>query len=254
MKVSIIAYVGEFGSGKTLYATYTGIRFLIANPTSYLYTNYPLKNLGELAERWKQYSFKDISQNILPKWIKNGLMIIDEIQEGADAYDFMRNEVRQKSRFVNQIRKNDLELIMITPNLDFVSSRLRKVITHFAIMEEMTENGVVKAHWWKRIMMSAGFTTVKKYVFEKNLTAYFQNYDSKYIIEDNSEDEDEQVLPALNKKKPVSTSKKTGKPPKPKEVATKKTTLKNLHDKDMQLTLLEEIPDELKDDLKASCE
>jgi len=249
MKVNIIAYVGEFGSGKTLYATYTGIQFLIANPTSYLYTNYPLKNLGELESRWKLYSFKDISQNILPKWINNGLMIIDEIQEGADAYDFMKNEVRQKSRFVNQIRKNDLQLIMITPNLDFVSSRLRKVITHFAIMEEMVENGVIKAHWWKRIMMSTGFTTVKKYVFEKNLTDYFNNYDSKYIIEDDSEDEDEQVLPAPNKK-PVSKKPEV----KNKPVATTKTTLKSLTEKRVKPIILEVIPEELKDDLETTGE
>lgn len=190
MKVNIVAIVGEFGSGKTLYATYLGVTFLQKHKDEFLYTNYPLKNLGELASRWKQFTFKDLSMQTLPTWINNGLMIIDEIQEGADAYDFLTKAVRRKTSFINQIRKNDLELIMITPNLDFIASRIRKVITHFSVLEEMTFEGVVRAHWWKKIMVASDFQTVKKYVFVKDLSGYFKYYNTKYIIQDNSNEEE----------------------------------------------------------------
>lgn len=185
MKVPIIAVVGEFGSGKTAYATYTGIEFLKNNPTCNLFTNYPLKNLGELATRWKQFNFSDISEDVIPDRYSNGLMIIDEIQEGADAYDFMKSKNRNKSKFINQIRKNDLQLMLITPNLDFIDSRIRKVCNYFVIMDEMEIEGIITAWWYKKNPISSGFDTFKypKPVV-KDISTYFKYYDSKHIIRD----------------------------------------------------------------------
>ena len=202
MQVNLIGIAGPFGSGKTLYATSLGINFLRNNPTKFLFTNYPLKNLGELEDRWEQYKFEDISKDILPENYKNGLMIIDEIQVGADAYDFLKDDVRNKMDFVNQIRKNDLELIVVAPNFDFFISRLRKLLTHFVILNPMVEEGIINARWFERILVSSTFEVRQ---FEnpviKDLSDYFKYYDTKYIVKKEPVKKKEEIKKVVNPKK-----------------------------------------------------
>lgn len=186
MRVPIVVIVGEFGSGKTLYAVYLGDQFKKTNPEKTLFTNITLKDID-----YKKISMNDLKKKPFPSWLRDGLLIIDEIQEDGNAYDFMKSGVQNIVKFVSQIRKRGLQLIMITPRLDFIAKKLREITNYIVTMKETNENGVVRGNWFSINNYSTAFRPVWIRSFKIDLSSYYPKYDTNEIIEE-SEDEDEE--------------------------------------------------------------
>lgn len=187
MKVPILVIVGEFGSGKTLYATYLGDNFKKENPEKNLFTNYKLIGID-----YKQIKMSELKQKPFPSYIKDGLLIIDEIQEDGNAYDFMRSGVQNIVKFVSQIRKRGLQLIMITPRLDFIAKKLREITNYIITMKETNDNGIVRGNWFSVNNYSTSFRPVWIRNFKIDLSSYYGKYDTNEIIEESEDEENEE--------------------------------------------------------------
>lgn len=73
------------------------------------------------------YSEEELRDDIV---FEDGLLVIDEGQDLSDAYRFLSSNVVRFNHFISQIRHYDLEFFAITQRLNFISSRLRKLINY----------------------------------------------------------------------------------------------------------------------------
>ena len=172
MIVPIITVLGEFGTGKTLFATYQAVKFSQTHPDQTVFANYPINYLNN----FRQYDFEDLKKEEFPEWLHDGLLIIDEIQNGSDAYDFMASGTRKMTSFITQIRKLDLQLIMVTPVFTFVSKRLRDITNYIITLEDMLVPGVVTANYYRK--RPREYLRTKKY----DLHSIFPYFNTKHII------------------------------------------------------------------------
>ena len=174
MIVPIICVLGEFGTGKTLFATYQALKFASENPDKKVFANYPIKGIAN----FRQYQFDDLKQEEFPVWLENGLLIIDELQLGSDAYEFMQLGVKAMFSFITQIRKLDLQLLMVTPVFTFISKRLRDITNYIITLEDMTESGIVTANYFRFRKPRTKYLQTKRY----DLRSVFPYYNTKHII------------------------------------------------------------------------
>jgi hypothetical protein len=195
MRVPIVIEIGEFGSGKTLYGVYLGDRFIKENPDKTLFSNITLYDIP-----YVKIDMADLKKKPFPDHIKNGLIIIDEIQEDSNAYDFMKSGVRNIVKFVSQIRKRGLQLIMITPRLDFIAKKLREITNYIVTLRDTSENGIVRGNWFTVNNYSSNFKPVWLRSFKIDLSSYFDKYDTNEIVEE-SEGEDEKAIRKAKRKK-----------------------------------------------------
>ena len=93
----IIAITGDFGAGKTLLATFYALLYQ-ANEGLKIFANYQFNNV-----KYKRVTFDEVSK--MPEWLNHGVLILDELQVGADSYNFMSNDVKKLTTFITQIRK-----------------------------------------------------------------------------------------------------------------------------------------------------
>lgn len=186
MIVPILCIIGDFGTGKSLLSTYYAKKFSENYPDRNIFANYTLKNIPNFTE-YNFGIFKDMKN--IPNWLCNGLLIIDEIYLGADAYKFMQSDVNNIWEFIMQIRKKNLELIMCTPRLKFIAVRIRDITNYIIALEEMKIEGVITGHTYYINHVTNETKKIRK--FQYNLKNYFSYYDSKQLIrkENNNESE-----------------------------------------------------------------
>jgi len=177
MRVPIVVIVGEFGSGKSLLARYLAEEFILKHPDKNLITNMTMYDIEYIPLK-----IEDLAKSPFPDYIRNGLLILDEIQSGTDAYDFMKSGVRRATKFISQIRKYDLELIMITPRLDNINKRLREITNYIVTMQETNIKGVVSGNWYFINNYAVDMRPKWLSSFRLDLTEYFEKYDTKQII------------------------------------------------------------------------
>jgi GTPase SAR1 family protein len=159
----LVVVIGDPGVGKTLYGVYLIRKFIAQYGASRtVFTNILLFNIPYVEIKFedfenedfttKQYkliintkdpngelTYKDydktlhkFTQTILKDNMpfEDGLLVIDEIQEGSDAYRFLNSNVMRLNRFVSQVRKFDLDLFVITQRESFISRRLRILLNY----------------------------------------------------------------------------------------------------------------------------
>lgn len=179
MLVPVVVVLGEFGTGKTLYATYKALKFSERNPGKTVFANYPIKGI----KNFREYHISELSEGDFPEWLHDGLLIMDEIQIGADAYDFMRSGTRNIVAFITQIRKLNLELIMVTPVYTFIAKRLRDIANFMITLKDMVVPGFVTANYYRLLKMgSKTFKAVYLRTMKYDLNEVFPYYDTKYIV------------------------------------------------------------------------
>jgi len=151
----LIGIIGDVGVGKTLYSVDLIRKFYAQYKTTRrVFTNIVLLEIPYIEINFddfkkddfttKKYDLvikhknpesdkeKDIIREVLETGLnfEDGLLIIDEIQEGSDAYNFLNQDVQKLNHFISQVRKYDLELIVVSQRLSFISKRLRQLLNY----------------------------------------------------------------------------------------------------------------------------
>jgi len=170
MKYPIIAITGDFGAGKTLYMTFLG-RVYHDQEGMHIFANYKQK-----AVDYTPIQFREL--RTFPDDVHDGVLLMDEGQVDADAYNFWKKGVQDMTHFITQLRKRNLILLYTAPRFSKVVKSLRDY-TNYEVRVYSKEEGVVTALTYKR---EEGFPPVlindKTYI----LRAIYPLYDTKQII------------------------------------------------------------------------
>jgi len=123
----VIAILGDRGSFKSCFVT--SLAYSYAKNKINVFTNMEFTNIKHV-----RVTFKDVST--FPEYLENGIIILDEMHVGADAYNFLKGEVQKITQFITQIRKRNLSFIYITQNYNTIAKRLRLQTDYMYIMSK----------------------------------------------------------------------------------------------------------------------
>jgi hypothetical protein len=165
----VIAYVGARGSGKTLYATATAVTY--SKQDYQIFTNYHLFNV----KNHRLINFKDLSA--FPEWLRDGIIIMDEMHIGADSYNFLHKDVRDITKFITQLRKRNLMFIYITQDFSSIAKRLRTQTNYYYEFKvgEIGGTSIINV-----FDLQNNFNFIQQIAF--NGKYYFKFYDTNEII------------------------------------------------------------------------
>jgi len=169
----IICVMGKLGSGKTLTTTFIAYIFekycLEKGLDLTIFSNYELD-----LSLYKRVKAVDIMK--LPKDLKDGIMILDEMHsEGGDSYNFLSPVAKKITTFVTQIRKRNIALIYTTQDYGFIMSRLRRLTYYFIQITPLKDYKTRIT-----IRQKDGYMIINE--FEIDLTDMFDYYDTNEFI------------------------------------------------------------------------
>ena len=166
----VIAIVGDRGSGKTLLAV------SLAHQNATLGQNI-FSNIEMYDIPYRKVKFADIAS--FPDWLHDGIIIMDEMQVGADAYNFLSSSVKNLTEFITQIRKRNVTFIYITQIFTQVTKRLRLQTNYYIEVHRISKDLDGVAHYEVFDLMN-GYKKVNENVFDGR--PYFPFYNTKQII------------------------------------------------------------------------
>ena len=161
---TVVAIVADRGVGKTLFGVHLAKQY--DDMGINVFTNIELYNIGH-----RIIEFKDISS--FPDWLRDGIIIMDEMHVGADSYAFLRNDVQQITNFITQIRKRNLSFVYITQNFTTIVKRLRQQTNYMYLMEKIMDGvAEVTVH-----DLMHNYKIVNKFPFDgRHLYNYYNTY------------------------------------------------------------------------------
>lgn len=165
----IIGIVGRRGAGKTLYAVKLAYDYHLLGKT--IYSNIHLA-----------FPYKTITPDMLlklPTEMNNSVIIIDEVQAWADAYDFLSRHSRALANLAQQLRKRKIHLIFTTQFFRQAVKRLRDQTDYIITMEKYFTSGTAITTVYDATALE-GEDLVVKFVF--NGRAYFGMYDTNEVV------------------------------------------------------------------------
>jgi len=167
MRPSISCIVGDFGSGKTLFMTYLAY---LNKDHRRVFANYHLKDIP--------YTHIDISDlATFRDDLRNAIVLLDEGQVGANAYDIFKKDVRDISQFITQIRKRNIIMFWSTQRFRRVALPLRELTKYFYEMQPTEVDGISHV---KIFDIDNGYEFIKEFMF--NGIPMFNKYDTEEII------------------------------------------------------------------------
>ena len=178
MQFPITCVLGERGSGKTLFMTYLAYHY--AKQGKKIVANYHLFGIP-----YTYMKVREIAEMKLT--IKDSIVFIDEGQEGADSYSFLRKSTQKLTKFATQIRKLKITMYYSTQVFGQIAKRLRDQTNYIIQMQEMGIQGISRASVFN---YRQGYEDdlIRKFVFDGR--EYFKFYDTEEII-DESDDMDD---------------------------------------------------------------
>ena len=178
MQYPITCVLGERGSGKTLFMTYLAYHY--AKQGKKIVCNYHLFGIP-----YTYMKVKEIAE--LKLEIKDSIVFIDEGQEGADSYSFLRKATQKLTKFATQIRKLKIVMYYSTQVFGQIAKRLRDQTNFIIQMSETTQPGVSQASIFNYRQAYAD-DLIKKFLFDGR--EYFKFYDTEEIIDESDDDEE----------------------------------------------------------------
>ena len=116
-----VAIIGDTGEGKTLTMTALGKMYQEQGYT--IFANYKL-----IDTEYTHIEFSDIVD--FPEYLHDGVILLDEVHIGTDAYNFFSNKVKEITKFATQTRKRKLIFIYATQVFTQTAKRLRDLTTY----------------------------------------------------------------------------------------------------------------------------
>lgn len=173
----VVVLIGDRGAGKTLFAV--SLAKYYADHNINVFTNIELFNI-----KYVHLSFSEIAD--FPIWLKDGVIILDEMHVGADSYKFLTKDVQGITTFITQIRKRNLSFIYITQNFTTIAKRLRLQTNH-AYQFKKLDDGIAQVDIYDIMNFYEHLNTI---FF--NGRGYYDYYDTKQIITNEDETSDDQ--------------------------------------------------------------
>jgi len=179
MKVEspIIAVVGNKGAGKTLFLTYIAEYSHLIEKRK-VFSNFELNHIP-----YYDFDYKMLLE--LPDDMENGVILMDETQMGADAYDFLSKKSKAITTLATQLRKRNLDLYMTTQRFTFIAKRLRD-LTDFIFAMEVAKDynndiikGVANVEVYDRNDIFDE-TPIKTFIFDGR--NFFNHYNTDEVI------------------------------------------------------------------------
>lgn len=172
----IIAIVGDKGASKTLMMTYLAeYHYYKENKT--IYSNYKLNNIP-----YKDFNY-DMLVN-LPDDMTDGVILMDEIQMGSDAYEFLSKKSKAITTLATQLRKRNLTLYMTTQRFEMIAKRLRILTDFIYALSPYYEKGhlIKGVAYVEQYDRADPFNDipVRKFIFDGR--KWFGHYDSSEVI------------------------------------------------------------------------
>jgi len=163
----VVVLIGDRGTGKTLFAVSLS-KYYTDNDIN-VFTNIELFNM-----KYTHLSFSEIAS--FPEWLKDGVIILDEMHVGADSYRFLTKDVQGITAFITQIRKRNLSFIYITQNFTTIAKRLRLQTNH-AYQFTKLDDGIAQIDVFDVMNFYEHLNTI---IF--NGRGFYEYYDTKQII------------------------------------------------------------------------
>ena len=175
----IVAVVGNKGAGKTLFLTF------IAEHAYHIEKRKVFSNFELTEIPYHEFSYKDLLE--LPEHMENGVILMDETQMGADAYEFLSKQSKAITTLATQLRKRNLDLYMTTQRFTFIAKRLRDLTDFIFAMDVARDQnnqiirGVAKVEIYDR---NDPFSDIpmKDFIFDGR--PFFNHYNTKEVITD----------------------------------------------------------------------
>lgn len=173
----IICIEGARGSGKTTLACEMAHRYKREGHN--VFSNITFYNLS-----FVPIDFNTIRQ--FPPWLKDGVAIMDEMHQGADAYNFLSKATMDITTMATQIRKHNLTLIYITQDMTQIVKRLRRQTDYLYEVQRISDiDGVFELTIRD---LKNGAKVVNKDI--KDLRKWFNWFDTLQVIEDTKEEKE----------------------------------------------------------------
>ena len=165
-----IALIGDTGGGKTVTLTALGKLYQTKGLT--IFANYTLKDT-----EYQRIEFSDIVD--FPEYLHDGVILIDEVHIGTDAYAFFNKRVKEITKFATQTRKRRLVFIYTTQVFTQPAKRLRDLTTYiiYCNTTEHPDVFVLKVH--NRDIENQGYIKTLYLHGEP----FYKYYDTNEIIE-----------------------------------------------------------------------
>jgi len=172
MKYPITCVLGRRGSGKTLFMTALADQY--AKEGVKVYANYHLKNIP-----YTFMSFKQLVEKVENQSLSDGVVFLDEIQQGADAYEFFSKKAKAVTTFATQIRKLHIVLYYSTQVFVYGAKRLRDQTNYIIECETTDEPGVTEVAIYDHMLKYTG-ELIREFVFDGR--PYFGSYDTDELV------------------------------------------------------------------------
>ena len=210
-----ILVLGNSGNGKSLFTTFYALLYqefcALHGLKNKVFANYHLE-----LETFQKVKLQDIVK--FPSWLRNGLLILDEIHsEGGDAYHFLEKDSQFLTTFITQIRKRNIQLIVASQRLNFVNIRIRELVNYYFQIKKFIYPETAEQP--ERIMTEIEVLNINTFMvvgrMELDLTPIFKYYDTDEIISQLEINEFQEITEQLEE------PKKTIKPTSKKKVSDK---------------------------------
>jgi hypothetical protein len=174
----IVAIVGNKGSGKTLFLTF------IAEHAHYMENRKVFSNFDLTEIPYERFDYQMLAE--LPEHIENAVILMDETQMGADAYEFLSKQSKGITKLATQLRKRKLDLYMTTQRFSFISKRLRDLTDFIFAMEVLRDQnqqiirGMARVEIYDR---NDPFREIPMKDFTFDGRPFFNHYNTNEIID-----------------------------------------------------------------------
>jgi hypothetical protein len=173
----IVVIVGNKGAGKTLFLTHRA-EFAHNHENRKVFSNYHLTEIP-----YEPFTYEMLTS--LPEHMTNGIIVADEGQMGADAYDFLNHRSRAMTTLATQLRKRNLELWVTTQRYKFLAKRIRDLADYVFTMQvaKDEQNQLIKGIAHVEIYDRADpFSNepIQRFIFDGR--QYFGHYDTTEVI------------------------------------------------------------------------
>lgn len=172
-KYPIIAVIGDRGDGKTLTTTAISVSMHLIDGLN-IFANYEIKGVP-----YRHIDFETLSD--FPEWLRDGVIVYDELHVGFDAYNFFSTQVKDMTLFITQLRKRRLTFIFTTQIFIQVPKRLRLLTNYIFECRQTDMEGTVKILVFDRSKMEDEGYIGTKYLLGEQ---FYKNYNTEEIITD----------------------------------------------------------------------
>lgn len=171
MNYPIFCVLGDRGAGKTCFMTRQAKHY--ADEGMKIFSNYHLIGID-----YQPISFAQLA--ILPDYLENAVVFLDEIQIGADAYEIFKRSNKAITKFATQLRKRKITLYYSTQVFTMATKRLRQQ-TNFIIESHVTQTeGLFRIMVFdKNLPPKQQF--INEFIFDGR--PYFPMYDTDEVID-----------------------------------------------------------------------